>query len=74
MKTFLQELEEIAIAATEQFTLSFSAAYINKTSGVAGAPAITAANVGKLAGLVAATTAITHISNVVSAQTATPAV
>jgi hypothetical protein len=71
MNPLLEAILKDAESAAEAFILQFAVAYLNKSSGVKGAPAITAANIGKMAATVAATTVVAGIT---AAQTAsTPA-
>ena len=47
-----------AEALAEAFVEQFAGAYLAKSAGVAGAPAITAKNIGKMAAILAATSVI----------------
>lgn len=58
---FWQELETLAEAAAQAVAPALLGAYLNKTTGVSGAPAITLNNVGRIAGTVAAATVLQHL-------------
>jgi hypothetical protein len=62
LESFWDDLVTAIESAVQPVTEALLGAYLNKTSGVAGAPAITAANIGKIVGTVAAQTVLTHIS------------
>lgn len=66
--TFWQEIEELAKAAVETVVPALLGAYLNKTTGQPGAPAITLGNIGNIAGTVAAAAVLQHLA--VQQQTA----
>jgi hypothetical protein len=69
-QTFWKEIESLAASTAETVVPALLNAYLNKSAGVPGAPPITLANVGRIAGAVAAATVLQHLG---AAQTATPA-
>ncbi len=61
-KNFWKDMESLAASAVETVAPALLAAYLNKSAGVAGAPAITLDNVGRIAGTVAAATVLQHLA------------
>lgn len=58
---FEQILKDAELLA-EAFVVNIAVAYLAKSSGVAGAPAITAANIGKMAATLAASAVVAGVA------------
>ena len=69
-QTLWQEIESLAASTVQAVVPALLTAYLNKAIGTPGAPAITIDNVGRIAGVVAATTVLQHLGAV---QTPAPA-
>jgi hypothetical protein len=64
-------MEALAASAAEAVGPALLNAYLSKTAGVPGAPAMTLNNVGRIAGTVAAATVLQHIAVSQAAAAAT---
>jgi hypothetical protein len=60
--SFWQEVESLAASTVQTVVPALLNVYLNKATGVAGAPAITIDNVGRIAGVVAAATVLQHLT------------
>ena len=61
--SFWQEIESLAASTVETVVPALLNLYLDKVEGVPGAPAITIGNIGRIAGVVAATSVLQHIGN-----------
>ncbi len=69
--SFWQEIESLAESTVQTVVPALLNAYLSKTAGVPGAPAITLDNVGRIAGVVAAATVLQHLGATPGAPVAT---
>lgn len=73
MHPFWLEIEQLAAATAGAVVPALLGAYLNKSAGIPGAPPITIANVGRIAGTVAASAVFQHIAATQQAAAQQPA-
>ena len=72
-QSFWHQLETLAASTAETVVPALLNVYLNQAVGVPGTPAMTLGNIGRIAGVVAATSVLQHLGAVQAPAAAAPA-